>query len=62
MSTNEVELKLDRAKKTEEFKVKRLQVRLTAQEVEAVKRMANKQGVSVSDLVRKVLFEERKCL
>jgi len=55
-------LKLDRAKKTEEFKVKRLQVRLTAQEVEAVKRMANKQGVSVSDLVRKVLFEERKCL
>jgi len=62
VSTNEVELKLDRAKKTEEFKVKRLQVRLTAQEVEAVKRMANKQGVSVSDLVRKVLFEERKCL
>lgn len=59
MSTNEVELKLDRAKKTEEFKVKRLQVRLTAQEVEAVKRMANKQGVSVSDLVRKVLFERK---
>ena len=59
MSTSEVELKLDRAKKTEEFKVKRLQVRLTAQEVEAVKRMANKQGVSVSDLVRKVLFERK---
>jgi len=59
VSTNEVELKLDRAKKTEEFKVKRLQVRLTAQEVEAVKRMANKQGVSVSDLVRKVLFERK---
>ena len=53
---------MERAKKAEEFKVKRLQVRLTAQEVEAVKKLADKQGVSVSDLVRKSLFEERKCL